>query len=76
MRFDRLGLSPYDRERLVLERTNIISEILDTEEYRKYRQAKLSTYTAQLKSILGPLLDKDANRQDAGAELNSVVLVA
>lgn len=50
--------------------------MLGKESYRRFRQRKLAIFTNQLKGIVGPLLNASTSRHDAGAELNSVVLVA
>lgn len=51
---------------------SVIGKILADDDFTEYRQGRINFHQQRLKTIVGPLMDEDVSRQDAGFDLHNV----
>jgi hypothetical protein len=62
------------RQRLVNQQHNAIESVVDHERFSQFRQHQLNFHTKSLRNMLGPLLDTNASRGEAGILLGAIVI--
>lgn len=61
---------------MVDQQARAIQGIVSSPNYSQYRAKKLNFHTKNLRDMIGPLLNSDAARADAGQELGGIVITA
>lgn len=62
----------YIRQSIVDQISSVIARMLADPEFTEYRSRRISFHQQRLKTIVGPLMDSDASRTEAGFDLHAV----
>ncbi|TAQ84159.1 hypothetical protein B7494_g7509 [Chlorociboria aeruginascens] len=66
------GLLGAALQRLVERKTRCVQKILDSSDCEKFRSASMTRHTKALRSLVGPMLDRAADRTRAGKDLGAI----
>lgn len=71
-----LGLANDARQKLIDRQVNAVQSVADSEEYLTFRTKELTRHTTDLRNMIGPLLNIDADRSLAGRDLGFLSVAA
>jgi len=66
----------YIRQTIIDQISTVIGQMLANPSFTEYRARRISFHQQRLKTIVGPLMDPDASRTDAGFDLHAVASTA
>lgn len=70
------GLANEARQKLIDKQVSIVSEVIQAADYREYNSVALGFHSKRLRDMLGPILNDDADRKQAGRDLGHVASTA
>ncbi|KAI9734188.1 MAG: hypothetical protein M1818_006605 [Claussenomyces sp. TS43310] len=70
------GLNPPERAEAVAMQTSAVQSIVSDDDFLAYRAHRLSQHTKELRGLLGPLLNKNVARADAGRDIGGMTVHA
>ncbi|KUJ21834.1 uncharacterized protein LY89DRAFT_385378 [Mollisia scopiformis] len=71
---DKKGLLNDKRQHLVDRRTTAVQTIVNDPMYKEWRSKQLHDHSRRLRNMLGPMLNIDSDRTDAGRDLGTLAI--